>query len=488
MNSVARKIPHAAWLAVPLACVLYFWGLDRAGLLGPDEPRYAAVAQAMARTGDWVTPRLWGEPWFEKPALLYWMTASGFRLGLGAELAPRLPVAALALAFLAFYWWMLRREYGTGAACYSALILGTSLGWVGFSQIGVTDLPMTAFYAAAMLLALPWVSRYDARLLPAAAALLGLAVLAKGLVPLVLALPLVMRGRIRELVRLRVITPFLVFAVPWYVLCYARNGAVFPKVFFWQHHFSRFTSPDLQHSQPWWFYVPVLLAGLLPWAPLLFLARVKHSPVLDYRRWYLLFWVVLGFIFFSVAANKLPGYLLPLLPAISALMGIGLAEAANARVALAACGLLLVVFPIAATILPQAVAGGLSRASLGAWNWIWLLPGAAMALVWLLESHGPRIAAAGLVAAGAASGYLYLKSAVMPEVDRQASARGLWQRIEPHAADVCVEGISRAWRYGLNYYSTTPLPECNEGQKPMVVRQARGAPPDLAPSTAGNQR
>ncbi|HSW51218.1 MAG TPA: hypothetical protein VLH09_13630, partial [Bryobacteraceae bacterium] len=84
------------WLVVAVALYLvYFYGLTGAGLIGPDEPRYASIGREMARSGDWVTPRLWGDPWFEKPPLLYWMTASATRLGLGDDLAPRLPVALL---------------------------------------------------------------------------------------------------------------------------------------------------------------------------------------------------------------------------------------------------------------------------------------------------------------------------------------------------------------------------------------------------------
>src|ERR1700683_5866073 len=83
---------------------LYFFGLTRTGLGGPDEPRYAAIGRAMAATGDWITPRLWGAPWFEKPAFLYWMTAAGFKAGLGADLAPRLPVAVLSVLLLGFFW------------------------------------------------------------------------------------------------------------------------------------------------------------------------------------------------------------------------------------------------------------------------------------------------------------------------------------------------------------------------------------------------
>src|SRR3954470_4351515 len=101
----------------------------------------------MASSGDWITPRLWGQPWFEKPPLLYWMSALGFRLGLGPEWAPRLPVALLAVVFLGFYWWILNREFGCRTAWFAALILATSAGWLASSQIGVTDLPLTATFS-----------------------------------------------------------------------------------------------------------------------------------------------------------------------------------------------------------------------------------------------------------------------------------------------------------------------------------------------------
>ncbi|HJT90320.1 MAG TPA: glycosyltransferase family 39 protein, partial [Bryobacteraceae bacterium] len=326
-----RKIPRWVWLAAPLAYFLYFYRLGATGLLGPDEPRYASIAREMARSGDWITPRLWGQPWFEKPALLYWFGAAGFRLGLGPEWAPRLAVAVVAVAFLVFYFRVLRREFGEPSACFATLILGTCVGWVGFSQIAVPDLLLTAFFSAAMLLALPWIAKGDERLLPAAAALLGVAVLAKGLVPLVLALPLAMRGGIRSLLRPRVAAPFLVVALPWYLLCYLRNGGEFLKVFFWQQQFDRFTSGALMHLQPWWFYIPVLLGAMLPWTPLAALAGGRREAWRDPRRRFLLAWVLFGLLFFSASANKLPGYILPLLPAAAALAALGLSEAGNAR-------------------------------------------------------------------------------------------------------------------------------------------------------------
>src|SRR4051812_21630331 len=152
------RIPRLVWAVLPLAWVIYLYNLTATGLLGPDEPRYAFVARSMAQSGDWITPRLWAVPWFEKPALLYWLEAAAFRLGLSDDLAPRLPVALIALAFLALYWWILNREFGCSTAWMAALILGTSGMWVGYAQTGVTDIPLTAAYSAAMLLALPWVA------------------------------------------------------------------------------------------------------------------------------------------------------------------------------------------------------------------------------------------------------------------------------------------------------------------------------------------
>src|ERR1700691_412746 len=113
------RIPRAWWLAIPLLAILYFCGLSSSGMLGPDEPRYASISREMARSGDWITPRLWGEPWFEKPALLYWMAAAALRLGLNEDLAPRLPVALVSVAFLLFFYWILRHEFGDPAAAYA---------------------------------------------------------------------------------------------------------------------------------------------------------------------------------------------------------------------------------------------------------------------------------------------------------------------------------------------------------------------------------
>jgi len=457
--------------ALPLLFLVYFYGLTATGVLGPDEPRYAAIGRAMAQSGDWITPRLWGSPWFEKPTLLYWMTAAATKLGLGTELAPRLPVALISVAFLIFFWWILNREFGCRAAWLSTLILATSGMWIGYSEVGVTDLPMTACFAAAMLLALSGSYR-------AAAALLALAVLAKGLGPIVLAAPILLLGR-------RWLSPavfgiFFVIVLPWYVLCYLRNGQAFLHDFFVVHTFGRLASTVLAHGQPLWYYLPILLAALLPWTPLLALL-VRRKSYQDPRRRFLLAWFLFTLLFFSAMLNKLPGYILPALPAAAALAGIALDEIPRARTLLVLCALLLVFFPIAATMLPDAILNGLSHAPKPHFQPLWLAPIAIAAVAWMLESRGRRLAATFVIAAAAAFGVALLKTAAAPDLDARVSARGLWRQVSSESESVCLGDLKRDWVYGLNYYAGRALPSCADDAKPLQI-MSFGDRPQVVPN------
>jgi 4-amino-4-deoxy-L-arabinose transferase-like glycosyltransferase len=458
---------------VPLVWLVYFFHLSAVGLLGPDEPRYAAIGREMAHSGYWITPRLWGTPWFEKPALLYWMTATAFRAGLGPELAPRLPVALVAVGFLVFYWWILNRAFGCLAAWSATSILATSGLWVGFSQAGVTDIPMTAFFSAAMLLALEWIASRDTRTLPAASGLFGLAVLAKGLGPLALAVPLIRGKHILDWLKPRVLLPLFVVALPWYALCYLRNGWPFIHDFFVVHTFGRLASAALAHGQPFWYYLPVLAGAFLPWTPLLGLLP-RRKLYEDPRTQFLLGWFLFTLVFFSVMWNKLPGYILPALPAGAALAGIALRDVPRARGWLAACALLLVAFPIAAQILPAAILNGLSHAPKPSVHPSWLAGVLVAILAWVLDTRGRRLAAILTVAAGAALAITGLKVVAAPALDRSVSARPMWRQIEGQVEDVCVGELKRDWIYGLNYYAGRSLPRCEDEHKPVQILPVPG--------------
>ena len=463
--------------AALLLFFLYFFRLTGTGLVSHDEPRYAAIGREMARSGDWITPRLWGQPWFEKSPWLYWMTATGFRIGLNEDLAPRLPVALLSVSFLAFYYWRLRREFGAQPALFSTIILGTSAGWLAYSHVAVTDLPMSVFFSAAMLIGMAWLRTGSPGALTGAAALLGIAVLAKGFVPLALAIPFawVARHKLREMLKLPPILVFLAVAAPWYILCFMRNGYVFWQTIFWEQQVGRFRSAALQHAQPVWFYLPVLAAAMFPWTPVAALLFRRNSYA-DERRTLLLLWLVFGLIFFSAFLNKLPGYILPLLPPAAALMGLALSETGARWVMPTAAAMLCLIGPVAA-ILPQALAGGLTKSHLPAWSLTWLLPLALVPVVW----RAPRQAGVFLAAAGMTAGVIYIKLISFPAIEQVYSARPLWRRIAPISARVCVEEIPRNWRSGLNYYSVTPLPDCERSPQPIHVKPSPGGVPAISP-------
>jgi 4-amino-4-deoxy-L-arabinose transferase-like glycosyltransferase len=333
-----------------------------------------------------------------------------------------------------------------------------------------------------MLLSLDWVETGERRRLPLAAALFGIAILGKGLVPAVLAAPLafIRPKRFADWLRPFPLGAFLLAAAPWYWLCYLRNGEPFIRTFFLEHQFGRFATNALQHAQPFWFYVPVLLASMLPWTPL-FVLIFRRSLYSERRRIFLLLWAAFGLVFFSAATNKLPGYLLPLLPAVAALMGIALAETKRAAAALSSCAVMLVAIPVAAQVLPAALAAGLSHSAPPAFSWVWLMPLALSGFVWRTRSTDRSMA---LLAVAAAAGVLFLKITALPAIDSAVSARSLWKEVENRRDQVCVEDIHRAWRYGLNYYSVEPLPACDAQPKPLHIVQdgagrGRPAPPTV---------
>lgn len=440
-------------------------------MLGPDEPRYASVGRAMAQSGDLVTPRLNGHPWFEKPPLLYWMVAVGRWLRLPDEWAARLPVALASVAFLIFFGNVLTREFSPRIAAVATAILATSAGWVAYSFAALTDLPMSAALGAAMLIALFEPFGMDQKLNRGwiAGALLGLAILGKAFVPLVLFAPLmlIVRGK-----RLPILGGMLIVAAPWHVLCWMRNGSVFWNDYFWKQQVARFLTPELEHVQPFWYYLPVLLAGLFPWTPLVGLL-VRGKLYDDVRVRVLAAWTIYGLVFFSAARNKLPGYLLPLLPAVAIILAVAIEKASGQHsliaVWLAACAALLVLLPTAGRILPQALVAGLraSQFSFAGGGLIFLA--AAAAAGWLAWREKTELAVA-TVALAAGLGVVYLKITALPVLDRTVSVRPFWATHRTQLEGSCLGPTRRMWEYGLAYYSGREMPPCalNGDPRPQV--------------------
>jgi 4-amino-4-deoxy-L-arabinose transferase-like glycosyltransferase len=343
--STPQRIGWTILIVVTLY-ICYFSHLGVIGFVGPDEPRYAWIARDMAETGDWVTPRLYGKPWFEKPPLLYWGGAIFFKL-LGSsapEVAARLPSAISALLATLALAWLAWRSYGEECARWLLLLLPTSVGMIGFSHAAATDMPFAgmltiAMVCAAVVLGLV-VKTENTPILPRTTWLalllfgffLGLAVLAKGPAAIILSggaifFWAVFTKRWRDAFRLlhpAAIAAFCLTTLPWYILCARRNPDFF-RTFIIEHNFKRYLTPEFQHLQPFWFYLPVLFIAFVPWISLLIWASVigvrrrqgPHQPI----TLLLLSWSLFCMVFFSISQSKLPGYILPAIPPVGLSLG-----------------------------------------------------------------------------------------------------------------------------------------------------------------------
>jgi 4-amino-4-deoxy-L-arabinose transferase-like glycosyltransferase len=342
----AQIAPRVGWaiLIVATLYVCYFSHLGAIGFVGPDEPRYAYVARDMVETGDWVTPRLYGRPWFEKPSLYYWGAALCFKLFGVSEAAARLPSAISALFATLALAWLALRLYGAETARWLLLLLPTTVGMIGFSHAAATDMPFSGMLTIAMVAAAvgldltrgentPIISRTPWLALLLFGFSLGLAVLAKGPAAIILCGGAVFfwalfTKRWRDAVRLLhpvAIGTFCLTVLPWYILCARRNPDFF-RVFIIEHNFKRYLTPEFQHVQPFWYYIPVLLIIFLPWTAILVWTLAAGSTHITRKRQisaqtlFLLCWGAFCLAFFTISLSKLPGYILPAAPAVGLIL------------------------------------------------------------------------------------------------------------------------------------------------------------------------
>ena len=332
-----REISWAVLILLTLY-VCYFSHLGAFGFIGPDEPRYAWIARDMAESGDWVTPRLYGKPWFEKPVLYYWAAGVCFKLFGVSEANARLPSAVCALLATLSLAWLAVRIGGWNAARWVLLLLPSTVGMIGFSHAASTDMPFSAMLSIAMVCAavvlglVPAnyleepVFRQTKKAIYLSLALfgffLGLAVLAKGPAALILAggaMLLWAASTRRWHDALRLFHPigvgtFFLTCLPWYVLCARRNPEFF-RVFIIEHNFRRYLTPEFQHIQPFWYYLPITILALLPWVFWLawFITGDGRKERGQHRAQILFLagWGVYPVLFFSLSKSKLPGYILP---------------------------------------------------------------------------------------------------------------------------------------------------------------------------------
>ncbi len=383
---------RSRWIASAflICALLWFAGLEYRGLFTPDEGRYADIAREMLDSNDWVTPRLNGIKYLEKPPLQYWATASAFAvLGVDEWTARLWP------AYTGFLGILLTAFAGYRLAPRSpwlptALTFAGCWGYFLGGQFLTLDMGLTFFLTVAMLGFLlsrrPDISlRAERGWMLLAWAAVACAVLSKGIVGIAipglsLLVYLAVERDLSLLRRLHWVPGLCVFGaivLPWFVLAQQRNPEFF-HFFFIREHFERYLLPDHHRPGPWWYFGPVLLVGLLPWTPSIpaAFARAWRASALSGFKLdrFLVVWAGVVVVFFSASHSKLPGYVLPAVPAILLLFARhypALSERARRAPAVAcvAAGLALALLAAALPIL----SARLSWTGFNAGYSIWLL-------------------------------------------------------------------------------------------------------------------
>ncbi|MBC8030437.1 MAG: glycosyltransferase family 39 protein [Pyrinomonadaceae bacterium] len=368
LSTLAKRGSLVLFFAV---AAFYFYGLGHLPLLGPDEPRYAQIAREMFLRGDLITPTLSGHPWFEKPALLYWMMILSYKLFGVSEWSARLPAAVAGLLTVGAVYFIGRSveratqktaeqngstlETGrnacpTGLGFWSALAAATTLGIIVFSRAASFDIivTMTMTWALAFFLMseLEETLKARRRLLVGFYIFIGLSLLAKGLIGIVIPLGIVSAYYVfRRTLPKRDAMLSLFWGIPlalavaavWYAPVFWKHGWPFVDQFFIQHQFARYVSDKYRHPAPVYFYLLVLIPLSLPWTAFLFdgigrikpwVRRANDSEVDPVASLLILAfaWLLAPLLFFSFSTSKLPGYILPVLPATALIAGHRLAQ------------------------------------------------------------------------------------------------------------------------------------------------------------------
>ncbi len=353
-----HKSKTFVWLLLLLFCIIWFYMLGARTLVPSDEGRYAEMAREMVATGDWITLRLNGLKYFEKPPLQTWMNAITFELfGLG-DWQARLWTGLCGLLGVFLVAFTGSRLFHARIGFYAALVLGSSFLWAGLGHINTLDMDLSGMMTIALsslLLAqrgdISYREQRNWMLLCWAG--MALSVLSKGLIGLlipgaVLVLYTLFSRDWSIWKRLNLVlglTLFLLITMPWFVLISLKNPE-FPQFFFIHEQFQRFTSKIHNRYGPPYYFVPILILGIMPWLGVLFQSlwnsARERSTVSGFQpKKMLLIWSIFIFVFFSISDSKLPSYILPIFPALALLIACQLDNASNKSVQASAWLLLL---------------------------------------------------------------------------------------------------------------------------------------------------
>ncbi len=352
-----------AALLAGLAFLTFFVGLGRPAITDSDEAFYAQAGREMVETGDWVTPRYNGEYRFEKPVMFYWLVALAYLPAGAGEFAARLPSALAGLGLVLAAFGCARRWYDDDTALLAGAVTATSFAYVGWARQALPDLALACFITAATwaafeaLVVARAAGERRRAWLAAAGVALAAAFLTKGPVGVVLPAlavgpPALWRclsegrsggGPGRSAARLAadvglLAAVCLALTLPWFAAMTATHGAAYLERFFIDENVARFATDRYQYDpRPIWFYLPIVIGGLLPWSPLMLIfwrplrgvvAGVRRVGSTEVR---LALWALAPLIFYSISIGKQPRYVLPVLPPLAMLLARGLSRALARR-------------------------------------------------------------------------------------------------------------------------------------------------------------
>lgn len=480
---MTNRLRIPGWILLLAFCAFFFlWKLSSFGLVGADEPRYAQVAREMLERSDWVTPTLGGIPWLEKPPVYYWQAIIAYRIFGVSDWAARLPsVLDAAVLVFALFWFL--RKFRPDFSLDPALMLACSAGMIGYARAASMDMALTATFTIAMIAWYAWFESQSPVYLSAFYAFIALAMLAKGPVAPFLAVVIIfvfaaveknLRIAWRTL-RIPGILLFCIVGLPWYVLVQLTNPQFF-RVFVLEHNLARFGTNMFHHPEPFWYYLPVTLLGWVPWTVFVVAALVWaisgwRKPHGDALNTFLVIWIAVIVIFFSISQSKLPGYVLPAIPPGIVLLGSYL----RAKIAHKPHPALIILHATLAALLVFAAL--LLRYVLlqhrVEWNQSILVPLAvAIAIGIAAASLLFKTALRGLRLATIVPAVIALALAIRfgaPALDETLSARPVSEALSslaPRQLPVAVVMVPRETEFGLQFYRNQTIPRYELGQAP----------------------
>jgi 4-amino-4-deoxy-L-arabinose transferase-like glycosyltransferase len=441
----ARGLEWLPWLVLAAA---WFATLQVRPMFDPDEGRYAEIPREMVASGDWLTPRLDGLKYFEKPPLQYWASAAAYSVFGLSEWTSRLWTVGLAFACLPMVFAWTRRLYGGNAAlaAVAALALSPYFGIVGHLDLldaGFTFWLTGAVFAFTLAQSSEVGGRDERRWMLVAWLAAALAILSKGIVVGVLTgVSLIVYSLIERDMRpwkrlhLAVGLPlFLLVGAPWFVAVSLRNPD-FPRFFFIHEHFARFLSTVHQRVEPWWFFLPLLLLGVLPWGLSLAGASARAwrdpGPAPQFKPLrFLLIFAVFTLVFFSASESKLAPYIQPMFPPLAVIVGVYVADRTGFLRRMSLITAILVTFVAAGLLIYSAVRNSFVPHEAIIWAAAAVIAMlVAVAAAWTQQRRGVMASALVVAAAGALAWQCFMTA--LGVVPPARSARDLVVAVKPY--------------------------------------------------------